>query len=55
MKISFWYIPRELQWKKERMKKKRKEAKKHDGVSFLQTKLPMDLNPPVNPCIIFNL
>jgi len=35
--------------------KKKKEAKKHDGVSFLQTKLPMDLNPPVNPCIIFNL
>jgi hypothetical protein len=36
-------------------KNEKKKAKKHEGMSFLQTKLPMDLNPPVNPCIIFNL
>jgi hypothetical protein len=36
-------------------KNEKKKAKKHDGVSFLQTKLTMDLNPSVNPCIVFNL
>jgi hypothetical protein len=32
----------------------KKKTKKYDGVLFLQTKLLKDLNPSVNPFVIFN-